>query len=87
MGHPSFVPSDRYAEGSELDLAGVHGWLGIFELEAFHEVDQDAGDGYVAEAFVVGRDDEPGGVLAAGGGEEEFVGCGVLVPEAALDEV
>jgi hypothetical protein len=52
----------------ELDLRGVHGGFGVLELEVLHDVDEDAGDGYVAEALVIGGDDEPGGVLAAGGG-------------------
>jgi len=72
---------------SELDLAGIHGGFGVFELEVLHDVDQDAGDGDVPKVFVVGRNDEPRGVFAAGGGEKELVGLGVLIPELALLEV
>ena len=50
-------------------------------------VDDDGGDGEVAIPLVVGGDDEPRGMLAAGGGEDVVVGIHVPGPELALVNV
>ena len=46
-----------------------------------------AGDGDVAVPLVVAGNDEPGGVLAAGGGEDVVVGLHVAGPELALVDI
>ncbi len=75
------------ADFVEVDAGWVEGGLGVFEFEALHGFDEDAGDGNVAVPLVVRRDDEPGGALLAGVGEDVFVGVDVLGPEGALFEV
>jgi hypothetical protein len=71
----------------ELDGGGVYGGLGVFEVQALHQVDDDLGDGDVAVPLVVAGDDEPRGVLAAGGGEDVVVGVHVAGPELAFVDV
>lgn len=71
----------------EFDFAGVHRGSGIFELEGTHGVDDDLRDGYVAIPLVVSGDDEPRGMLFAGGRDKVVVGLLVLRPEETLFEV
>ena len=71
----------------ELDGGEVDGGLGVLQIQALHEVDDDGGDGDVAVPLAVGGDDEPGGVFAAGGGEDVVVGVDVAGPELALVDV
>jgi hypothetical protein len=71
----------------EFDGGSVDGRLWEFELQALHEVNDDGGDGEVAIPLVVGGDDEPRGMLAAGGREDVVVGVHVARPELALVNV
>jgi hypothetical protein len=52
-----------------------------------HEFEDDLRDSYVAVPLVVGGDDEPRGVFAAGGGEDVVVGVHVLGPQLSLANV
>src|SRR5437879_624532 len=66
------------------DFRQVDGWRREFQVEAFEVLDDDPGDGQIAEPFVVGRDDVPGRRIGAAAGEGVVVGSGVIVPEAAF---
>ena len=71
----------------KLDFGGIHRGVGILELEAGHDFDQNLRDDDIAIPLVIGRDDEPRGMLSAGSREQVFIACLVLLPELALSEV
>ena len=72
---------------AEVQALGVEGGWRVFQPEPAESVDQDGGDGHVAEGLVVRGDDEPGRVLVAGVAEDLLVGVAVSGPEGALSEV
>jgi hypothetical protein len=73
--------------GLKLNFGSVDGGFWVFEVEALHEIDDDRRDGDVAIPLVIGWDDEPRGVLAAGGGEDVVVGVDVVRPELTFLDV
>src|SRR5216683_5688203 len=68
-------------------MAGVEGGWRVFKFEGLQGVDDDPRDGHVAVPLAVGRDDKPGSMLVARGGDEGLVGVLVPRPELALLEV
>ena len=66
------------------NLFKVDSGLGVFHVQRFQLLDDDARNGQIAEPFVVGWNDEPWRVLCAASGESVFVPGHVVLPEGAL---
>jgi hypothetical protein len=66
------------------NLLKVDGGLGVFHVQRFQVLDDDAGDGQIAKPLVIGGNDEPWRVRCAAAGERIFVAGHVFLPIAAL---